>query len=281
MIDMPDFLKHELKKTFGLQLKSAKSKCTKCNQRGIIDDNSDHTYYDCPECTGRMNAVRQYIYSNIRDSQFYKLRRDEMAEYLTDKSWKTYYVLYNNIIKVLENKNLIIGKMTSDTYGISQAAVILLKKLIYSNQDSFMLKFDNLIEGFFAFRDNVKDVVNRKEELLQFYMKVPFLLIDNFADEFINPKGDKDNFITQKLMQFLQARQNNGVKTIIALAISQQSFTCKYDTTFLSFFDENYLTYILDTKPKKIKQDAELGLIQNIFLSKTTSTSKKFVLKKN
>ena len=211
--------------------KRLKDDCTKCNHSGIIE--KDRMFKDC-DCTKVYISDKKYIEAGM--PIVYLDKFEEIYNNMIKSTRDNFDKLTFNLEIIRKNTNILLSKTATNTQGSSSVAMLFAKKLIDSGKMCYIINIIDLIQMFFE-----------RESQLARLQDVDNLIIDNFGYEY-SKNMKSDDFITKKLLAFLQHRSCNNKFTIMSSSRTLSAMQKKYTADIMLYLQANYINFIVDMK---------------------------------
>lgn len=207
-MDLPQEYRNKLIFQFQVIGKHLRESCKLCNGEGSIQGTGFGMASRCPACMVKFDEMKKYINSGI-SPEFLNVGI-EKAEYTKETKTKLEQVI-NGYPHYFGRFNFIFHKLKNTSSAFTLAGILLLKKYIEANYQSFYIDFSQLFDFFINFKSEDSEF---KTQMVNYCTKVPVLMIDNFCNNYFKSET-KEGFLFQNLEKLLRMRLNTGL-TILA-----------------------------------------------------------------
>lgn len=235
----PEFLQQDIQNKKKFYLSNIRSNCQNCNGEGMLINEDGRTYSDCHECVGKFEKIKGYLDANI-STEYLFLGLQDVKRVYTKECFDAFETLVKKINNIVPKYGLLFSRFQDEySYGVTTAGTLVIKVLVKLGIESYITNHTDLVDSFFSFTGEDKDVAAKRAKMYDYLTNVQCLMIDNFGSE--NQK--KESFSNNKLLALLNSRKINNKITIICSDYSKDQLIAKYDDGIVKFLTTNYINF--------------------------------------
>jgi hypothetical protein len=225
-----------------------------CGGKGhVVIEKEDGTYFrDCPECTGKLYKIIDYLKCNINNDYIEHTLAD-LKIIAVPEFYKRFQQIYNKIqFLVLKYSLAVYIHDDGISYGSGSAATILFKRLIDLEYEGASIDFARLKDTVFNFEKDKTETNIERAKLRDKLLNIPILLIDAF-NLTETEKFALGGFAYNKMTEFLNDRKTHGRFTIIATNYTRKQLHSTFQGSLATIIENNYLPIEVQTISGKFK----------------------------
>lgn len=248
----PEFLNKEFQDKKRYYLSNLRVNCKNCHGEGLLINEDQRTYRDCPDCVGKFEKAKNYIDANISTDYLFLGMSDVKSTY-TKECYSAFEDLAKKANVIMPKYGLWFSRNNDGySYGVTTAGTIIVKIMLKVNYECYIVNISELIDTFFNFANEDKETSIKRTQMYEFLCGVKCLMIDGFGTE----TAKKDSFVYNKLLTFLNSRKINNKATIICSDISKDEVFNKYDEGINKFLLMNFMNFPIKCSDGKYQRQA-------------------------
>jgi len=238
----------EIYERIKLYLANLRSHCKVCEGSGIVLNN-DETFKDCEACNGKYFKYQKFLNAGL-PFDYVEMPLKEFEKTFSEESYTNYKILYKNSHS-LKGHHLCFHRKIPGTWGISSAAMMLLKKFMMEGLDCGVTTMADLVGTFIDFSDNEKTNKKNSEEL-DYYRNLQVLVIYKLEGNIITKDKGSEGFFAVKFMNFLEGRRNENKTTIFGFSLTDDEIKAFYPPKLYDYLIDNAHWFPVETRAEKM-----------------------------